>query len=106
MDKYMSREEHGEVVITKDLSKDAHNGMKIVEDMSREDFYLNFVKGIGQTKSFCALASFMAENISPEEKQEVRLALNAIGIPPAITESDDDLNEIAAAVSARAVALR
>ena len=88
------------------MSQEVLNGATIVESMSKEDFHLKFVKGVGQTKAFGALASFKAEHISPEEKQEVRLALGGIGIPFDLTRSDSDLNEIAAAVSARAVALR
>lgn len=87
-------------------SQEVHSGAKIVDSMSRKDFHLIFVRGLGQTKAFSALASFRAENISLEEKREVRMALNNAGIPFALTESDSDLNEIAAAISARAVALR
>lgn len=106
MNASVSREEHGEVAIAKDLSKEAYDGVEIIEKMSREDFHSKFVKGVGQTRAFSALASFTAENISPEEKQEIRTALSAIGIPLAMTELDDVLDEIAAVVSARAVTLR
>ena len=88
------------------ISQEVHSGAIIVESMPREDFHLKFVKGIGQMKAFGALVSFKAENISPEEKQKIRAALNDVGVPFTLMESDSDLNEIAAVVSARAVTLR
>ena len=88
------------------ISQEAYSGATIIESMPRKDFHLKIVKGIGQMKAFGALVSFKAENISPEEKQEIRVALNGVGVPLTMMESDCDLNEIAAVVSARAVALR
>ncbi len=88
------------------MKKDARSGTDIIRDMSRDDFHNKFVRGIGQTRSFGALASFFAANIDEDEKEEVRKALSNIGIPRELTETDEALDEIAAVVSARAVTLK
>ena len=88
------------------MSDVLHDGVKIIEMISRNDFHQNYVRGICTNRSFGALVSFMAENISPEEKLEVRTILSHNGIPLNLTESDEDLNTIAAAISARAVSLK
>ena len=88
------------------MSQVVHDGVNVIETMSRNDFHQKFVRGICQTRAFGALASFMAEHISPEEKREVRIMLANNGIPFNMTESDADLDAIAAVISARAVHLR
>ena len=88
------------------MSQVVHSsGVDIIERMSRDDFLQKFVRGVCLTRSFGALFSFKAENISSEEKLEVREMLAENGIPLKLTESNDDLNEIAVAVSARAIRL-
>lgn len=87
------------------MTRAAH-GVEIVRAMSREDFHKKFVKGIGKTRAFGAIASLGPDRISPEQKTEVRKALDAIGIPLSMTASDNDLCDIVAEISARAVALR
>ncbi len=88
------------------MSQEALSGVEVIEAMPREEFHLKFVRGVGQTRAFGALVSFLAENITPAEKQEVRKSLEKLGIPLALTESDEELNRIAVAASARSVALR
>lgn len=88
------------------MSDVLHDGVSIIEMMSRNDFHQKYVRGICKTRSFGALVSFMAENISSEEKFEVRTMLARNGIPLSLTKSDDDLNTIAAAISARATSLK
>ena len=79
---------------------------EFIESMPRDEFVIKFVRKIGQTASFGALATFHAQNISAEEKEQVRTTLTKIGVPSDLMETDDDLDNIAAFVSARAVTLR
>ena len=88
------------------MSQVVHGGANIIETMSRSDFHQKYVRGVCKTRSFGALVTFMAENISSEEKLEVRTKLARNGIPLSMTETDDDLNTIAAVISARAVSLK
>lgn len=88
------------------MSQVAHGGVDIIEMMSRNDFHQKYVRGVCKARSFGALVTFMAENISSEEKLEVRTMLAHNGIPLSMTESNDDLNMIAAVISARAVSLK
>lgn len=88
------------------MSKVLKSRVEIVEKMSREFFYLHFIRGVCKTRSFASLASFKAENLSEKEKTEVRAILSNNGIPFELTDSEQALDDIAAAISARAVALK
>lgn len=81
-------------------------GVKIINAMSREDFHQKVVRGFGRSNLFGGLVSFGAKNLSLEEKQAIRTELLAIGIPLALTESDEDLDDIASAIAGRSVSLR
>lgn len=87
-------------------SREAHSGPAIVKTMSRKDFNEKFLKGVARTKEFGALLTFMAKNISEEDKQKVRKALNDIGIPFSLTMSDNDLDDIAVATIKRSTSSR
>ena len=88
------------------MSKVFKSGAQIIEKMSREFFYLHFIRGVCKTLPFASLASFKAKNLSEMERIEVRTILANNGIPFELTDSEQVLDEIAAAVSARAVALK
>lgn len=88
------------------MSKVLNSGSQIVEKMSREFFYLHFIRGVCKTRPFASLASFKAKNLSEIEKTEVRAILSNNGIPFELIGSEQALDEVAAAVSARAVALK
>ena len=88
------------------MSKVFKSGAQIIEKMSREFFYLHFIRGVCKTRPFASLASFKAKNLSEMERIEVRTILANNGIPFELTDSEQVLDEIAAAVSARAVALQ
>ena len=87
-------------------SREARSGSAIVKAMSRKDFDLKLLEGVARTRAFGALVTFMAKNLSKEDKQEVRRALNDIGIPFSLTKSDHELDDIAAATIARSVSSR
>lgn len=88
------------------MSKVFKSGAQIIEKMSREFFYLHFIRGVCKTRPFASLASFKAKNLSEMERIEVRTILANNGIPFELTDSEQALDEVAAAVSARAVALK
>lgn len=88
------------------MSKVLKSGAQIIEKMSREFFYVHFIRGVCKTRPFASLASFKAKNLSEIEKTEVRAILSNNGIPFELTGSEQALDEVAAAVSARAVALK
>lgn len=88
------------------MSKVLQSGVEIVEKMSREFFYLHFIRGVCKTRPFASLASFKAESLSEKEKTEVRAILSNNGIPFELTSSEQVLDDIAAVISARAVALK
>jgi len=88
------------------MSQSTISGKTIIQSLSREKFHHKFVKGVCNLPSIGALASFRAENISPEEKLEIRNILANNGIPYDLTETDHDLNEIILAISDRAMSLR
>lgn len=88
------------------MSKVLNSGSQIVEKMSREFFYLRFIRGVCKTRPFASLASFKAKNLSEMERTEVRAILANNGIPFELTGSEQALDEVAAAVSSRAVALK
>lgn len=87
------------------MSQKVLTGASIIRSMSRNDFHRKYVRGVCQTLSFGALASFLAENLSAEEKMEIRRSLADNGIPFEMTKTNDALDEIAAVISARAVSL-
>lgn len=88
------------------MSKVLQSGVDIVEKMSREFFYLHFIRGVCKTRPFASLSSFKAKNLSEKEKTEVRAILSNNGIPFELTSSEQVLDDVAAAISARAVALK
>ena len=88
------------------MSKALKSGVEIIEKMSREFFYLHFIRGVCRTRPFASLASFKAKNLSEEERTEVRAILSKNGIPFELTSSEQTLDDLAAAISARAVALK
>lgn len=88
------------------MSKALKSGVEIIEKMSREFFYLHFIRGVCRTRPFASLASFKAKNLSEEERTEVRAILSNNGIPFELTSSEQILDDLAAAISARAVALK
>ncbi len=88
------------------MSKVLQSGVEIVEKMSREFFYLHFIRGVCKTRPFASLVSFKAKNLSEKEKTEVRAILSNNGIPFELTSSEQVLDDVAAAISARAVALK
>lgn len=88
------------------MSKALKSGVEIVEKMSREFFYLHFIRGVCRTRPFASLASFKAKNLSEMERTEVRAILSNNGIPFELTSSEQTLDDIAAVISARAVALK
>lgn len=88
------------------MSKALKSGIEIIENMSREFFYLHFIRGVCRTRPFASLASFKAKNLSEEERTEVRAILSKNGIPFELTSSEQTLDDLAAAISARAVALK
>lgn len=88
------------------MSKALKSGVEIIEKMSREFFYLHFIRGVCRTRPFASLASFKAKNLSEEERTEVRAILFNNGIPFELTSSEQTLDDLAAAISARAVALK
>lgn len=88
------------------MSKALKSGVEIIERMSREFFYLHFIRGVCRTRPFASLASFKAKNLSEEERTEVRAILSNNGIPFELTSSEQTLDDLAAAISARAVALK
>ena len=47
------------------MSKVLKSGTQIIEKMSREFFYLHFIRGVCKTRPFASLASFKAKNLSP-----------------------------------------
>ena len=87
------------------MSKATLSGVEIIEAIPRDVFRQKFVRELCRTQAFAALYSFRAKHTSPEEKFEVRTFLADNGVPLEITESDKDLDEIAAVISARAVSL-
>ena len=88
------------------MSKALKSGVEILEKMSREFFYLHFIRGVCRTRPFASLASFKAKNLSEKEITEVRTILSNNGIPFELTSSEQTLDDLAAAISARAVALK
>lgn len=88
------------------MSKALKSGVEIIERMSREFFYLHFIRGVCRTRPFASLVSFKAKNLSEEERTEVRAILSNNGIPFELTSSEQTLDDLAAAISARAVALK
>lgn len=87
------------------MSQSTINGKGIIQSLSRKEFHKKFIKGACQNPSFGALASFKAENLSHEEKTEIRNVLAENGIPHSLTKSDRDLDEIIQAISDRAISL-
>ena len=88
------------------MSEVRNSGVNIIEGMPRNEFHQKYIRGICKARSFGALFSFGSENLSPEEKLEVREFLSDNDISFSMTETDDDLDQIAEAVSKRAVSLR
>lgn len=88
------------------MSKALKSGVEIIEKMSREFFYLHFIRGVCKTRPFASLASFKAKNLSEKERTEVRAILSNNGIPFELTSSEQTLDDVAVAISARAVALK
>ena len=88
------------------MSKALKSGVEIIEKMSREFFYLHFIRGVCRTRPFASLVSFKAKNLSEKERIEVRAILSNNGIPFELTSSEQILDDLAAAISARAVALK
>ena len=88
------------------MSKVLKSGVEVIEKMSREFFYLHFIRGVCKTRTFESLASFKAKNLSEKERTEVRAILSNNGIPFELTSSEQTLDDVAAAISARAVALK
>ena len=83
-----------------------YTGVDIIEAMPRNAFYQQFVKRVCKEKTFGELYCFGAENLAPQKKLEVRNLLANNGISLDMTSTDSALDEIASAVSARAVSLR
>ena len=88
------------------MSKVHPRGVERVEKLSRDFFYLHFIRLVCKTRPFASLASFKAKNLSEKEKTEVRAILSNNGIPFELTSSEQTLDDVAAAISARAVALK
>ena len=88
------------------MSKALKSGVEIIERMSREFFYLHFIRGVCRTRPFASLVSFKAKNLLEKERIEVRAILSNNGIPFELTSSEQTLDDLAAAISARAVALK
>ena len=80
---------------------------KYIEGMSRDEFYNSFVKDVGQTEAFGALASFKTMGLTDEEKAEVRDLLSTkMGVPENLMDTDEKLDCVAAFSTYRAVHLR
>ena len=78
-----------------------------IGEMSRDAFYNGFVKRVGKTHEFAALATIKAKNLTDDEKNEVRRLLSThLKFPYYLMDNDDKLDDIAAVASARAVTLR
>ncbi|MBR3256331.1 hypothetical protein IKG10_01535 [Candidatus Saccharibacteria bacterium] len=86
-------------------SQEVRNGIDFIASMSKKEYHEKFLRGVARTRVFGALITFKAENISDEEKQEVREVLHDMGIPFEFMESDKELDDIAAFAAARSVSL-
>jgi len=90
------------------MSREAptQTGVEIIRAMSRDDFHKKIVRKIGNSSAFGAAVSLGAEHISAEERFIVRKALDEAGIPISLTESNSDLDDVIAVITARAVTVR
>ncbi len=90
------------------MSREVLNSAEgFIAALSRNYFYNNFVRVVGRTRAFGALASFKAVNLSEGEKTELRkLFSENMGVPDALMDTNEKLDILAAVATARAATLR
>lgn len=80
-----------------------------IREMPREAFRERVFRGIARTERFSELATFGAESLSEEDREELWLALRGAGVPvpcAKLRREPEPLDAAAAAITARAVELR
>lgn len=83
----------------------AEIGVKFIEDMSRDDFHQNVIKGVAQKLVFGHLVSAGAHDLSDQEKDVLREYFREIS-PKIAPVTNRDFNDIATAIVSRSVTLR
>ena len=77
--------------------------------MPREAFRERVFRGIAKTQRFSKLVTFGAESLPETDREQIWLALLEAGVPipcEKIRSQQEALDAVAAAITARAVALR
>ena len=81
----------------------------MIREMPRDVFRERVFQGIAKTKRFSELVTFGAESLPEAEREQIWLALREAGIRipcEKIRRQPEALEAVAAAITARAVALR
>lgn len=83
-----------------------NSGSEFIESLSREDFHKFVVRELAQTSEFGWLATFRAENTPDEYKVKIRQILSKLGLPKKLMQTDEELDNIATAITSRSVLLK
>lgn len=79
-----------------------------IMQMTRADFYRKILKGVASSKEFSCLATLGVDAISAEDKAKICHELTIVGVPICYSVDpsfDDQLEEIARTITARAVSV-
>lgn len=79
------------------------SGVDVIKSMSRRDFVSKFLEDVSLSEEFGLLVTYYAEHISLTEKLRAREMLHKLGIPYEFMNTDDELDDIAAAAMRRAL---
>ena len=80
--------------------------MEIIQEMPRNDFYLNFIKGVAKTPEFSCLVVAGPAAMTKKEKETLKKAFVRAGIKPEMIATNRGLSDIAVAITIRSVTLR